>query len=116
MAQNAKGWASVTKDMLLGSVAMTSNIAPTSQSGNPGGLPRDTQGRFVSESKVVQPKKEEDEKPTDDSPEKQPETKKRKRGVNPWLEHVKAFRTAHPGMKFKEVLIQAKATYSKVKK
>lgn len=32
---------------------------------------------------------------------------------NPWLEHVKQFRKAHPELKFKDVLKQAKATYKK---
>ena len=32
---------------------------------------------------------------------------------NPWLEHVKEFRKANPGLKYSEVLKQAKATYTK---
>ena len=32
---------------------------------------------------------------------------------NPWLEHIKQFREAHPDLKFKDVLKQAKETYSK---
>jgi len=34
--------------------------------------------------------------------------------VNPWLDHVKAFKLAHPDMKFKEVLERAGKTYTKV--
>tara|TARA_B100000963_G_scaffold31932_1_gene23783 strand:+ start:201 stop:368 length:168 start_codon:yes stop_codon:yes gene_type:complete len=33
--------------------------------------------------------------------------------VNPWLEHVKQFRSEHPELSYKEVLTQAKATYTK---
>ena len=43
------------------------------------------------------------------------EEKKTKR-VNPWLEHVKAFCKAHPDLKYKDVLVQAKSTYTKVVK
>lgn len=41
------------------------------------------------------------------------EPKKRRVGVNPWMVHVKAFRAAHPELKYKEVLKQAKLTYKK---
>ncbi len=33
--------------------------------------------------------------------------------INPWNAHVASFRAANPGMKFKEVLQQAKASYKK---
>lgn len=36
--------------------------------------------------------------------------------TNPWLLHVKQFRTDHPELKFKDVLVQAKATYTPVVK
>ena len=36
--------------------------------------------------------------------------------MNPWLEHVKKYREAHPRQSYKEVLTHAKATYTPVKK
>jgi hypothetical protein len=33
--------------------------------------------------------------------------------VNPWMEHVKEFRQKNPGMKYSDVLKNAKATYKK---
>ncbi len=55
------------------------------------------------------------------SPVSKPKKEKKKREhkpsgkskPNPWLEHVKQFRKAHPELKFKYVLKQAKATYKK---
>ena len=41
---------------------------------------------------------------------------KKSRGVNPWLVHVSAFRKAHPELKYKDVLVQAKETYVKIVK
>jgi hypothetical protein len=38
---------------------------------------------------------------------------KKEKKTNPWNEHVKAFRAAHPDMKFKEVLKEAAKTYTK---
>ena len=35
--------------------------------------------------------------------------------TNPWLEHVKKFREKHPKLSYKEVLQEAKKTYTKVK-
>ena len=35
------------------------------------------------------------------------------RAANPWLSHVKRFRDEHPELKFKEVLKQAKESYTK---
>jgi hypothetical protein len=32
---------------------------------------------------------------------------------NPWLDHVKKYRSEHPEMKFKDVLVAAKSTYTK---
>lgn len=46
------------------------------------------------------------------TPPPEPSTKVPPR-PNKWLAHVKAFRAAHPDLKFKEVLQQAKLTYSK---
>lgn len=37
------------------------------------------------------------------------------RGANPWLAHVKRFREQHPGMPYRQVLHEAKASYTKVK-
>jgi hypothetical protein len=53
------------------------------------------------------------------APLPKPKKKKKKREhkpsgkakPNPWLEHVKQFRKAHPELKFKDVLKQAKSTY-----
>lgn len=39
---------------------------------------------------------------------------KKTRAPNPWLIHVAAFKKAHPDLKYKEVLKQAKETYVKV--
>lgn len=39
--------------------------------------------------------------------------KKKERKPNPWLVHVKQFRLTHPEMKYKQVLVEAKATYQK---
>jgi len=36
--------------------------------------------------------------------------------ANPWLEHVKKFRTTHPDMKYKDVLVEARKTYTPVSK
>ena len=36
------------------------------------------------------------------------------RKKNPWLDHVKAYRESHPELSYKEVLQQAKDTYTKV--
>jgi hypothetical protein len=43
------------------------------------------------------------------------DTKELKAGKkpNPWLEHVKEFRKANPGLKYSEVLKKAKETYTK---
>ena len=38
------------------------------------------------------------------------------RAENPWMIHVKQFRADHPELKYKEVLQQAKATYTKKEK
>ena len=35
------------------------------------------------------------------------------RAENPWLTHVKRFRSEHPDLKYKEVLQQAKSSYEK---
>lgn len=35
------------------------------------------------------------------------------RATNPWLVHVKRFRSEHPELKYKEVLQQAKSSYEK---
>jgi hypothetical protein len=43
-------------------------------------------------------------------------TEKKPRGPNPWLEHVKLFKKSHPDLKYKDVLVQAKASYKKVEK
>ena len=39
---------------------------------------------------------------------------KKTRAANPWLIHVAAFKKAHPEMKYKDVLVQAKETYVKI--
>ena len=36
--------------------------------------------------------------------------------ANPWIEHVKKFREAHPDMKYKDCLAEAKKSYTPVKK
>ena len=36
-----------------------------------------------------------------------------KRSYNPWLDHVKTYRRDNPDLSFKEVLSQAKSTYTK---
>ena len=33
--------------------------------------------------------------------------------INPWMEHVKEFKKSNPGLKYSEVLKNAKATYKK---
>lgn len=33
--------------------------------------------------------------------------------VNPWLEHVAKFRASHPELSYKQVLVEAKKTYTK---
>lgn len=33
-----------------------------------------------------------------------------------WIDHVKAYKKEHPGLPFKEVVLQAKATYKRPKK
>ena len=33
--------------------------------------------------------------------------------MNPWLAHVKAFRAKNPSLSYKQVLVQAKASYTK---
>ena len=38
------------------------------------------------------------------------------RAPNPWLVHVKKVKADHPELKFKEVLLLAKESYTKVKK
>ena len=38
------------------------------------------------------------------------------RAPNPWLVHVKKVKAEHPELKFKEVLLLAKESYTKVKK
>ena len=48
-------------------------------------------------------------------PESRKEIKKEKK-PNPWSEHVAEFRKTHPDLSFKEVLKQAKETYTKVTK
>lgn len=42
-----------------------------------------------------------------------PEEKKKEKKPNAWREHVMKFRAEHPELKFKEVLQQAKTTYTK---
>ena len=39
--------------------------------------------------------------------------KKRKNVKNPWLDHVKEFRETHKDMKYKDVLVEARKTYTK---
>lgn len=36
--------------------------------------------------------------------------------MNPWLAHVKAFRAKHPNLSYKQVLVEAKKTYTKKSK
>lgn len=45
-----------------------------------------------------------------------PEESKKRPRSNPWLDHVKDFRAKHPDMKFKDVLVLAKSSYTKVAK
>lgn len=49
-------------------------------------------------------------------PPKAPEEVKKPKKHNPWSEHVAEFRKTHPDLSFKEVLKQAKETYTKVTK
>lgn len=52
---------------------------------------------------------------TEDADEKNEGKKEKKpRAANPWLVHVAAFKRAHPDLKYKDVLKQAKETYVKV--
>ena len=41
------------------------------------------------------------------------EEPKKERQPNPWLTHVKAFRSSHPDLSYKECLQQAATTYTK---
>jgi hypothetical protein len=36
--------------------------------------------------------------------------------MNPWLQHVKAYRATHPSVSYRDALKQAKSTYTKTKK
>ena len=36
--------------------------------------------------------------------------------ANPWLVHVKAFRAKHPDMKYKDILVEARKTYTPISK
>ena len=59
------------------------------------------------------------EKRATSAPKKQASSRKQKakgdccnkRGPNPWLAHVKAFRQSHPSLSYKDVLSQAKPSY-----
>ena len=39
-----------------------------------------------------------------------------KKKVNPWLVHVKKVKVENPKMKFSDVLVKAKKSYTKIKK
>jgi len=39
-----------------------------------------------------------------------------KKKVNPWLLHVKKVKAANPKLKFSEVLVKAKGSYTPIKK
>lgn len=39
-----------------------------------------------------------------------------KKKINPWLVHVKKVRAENKGMKFKDVLVKAKKSYTPIKK
>lgn len=40
--------------------------------------------------------------------------KKKVKRKNPWLDHIAKFRKENPQMKFKEVLVKARKTYTKI--
>ena len=56
--------------------------------------------------------------PVEATPAPAPETVKQSggRAPNPWLVHVKQVKAANPDLKFKDVLIKAKESYTKVSK
>lgn len=40
---------------------------------------------------------------------------KRKKSSNPWLDHLKAYKKAHPNKPYGECMAAAKKTYTKIK-